>query len=164
MRDRLIDAAGWLQRVQLWIAGGALGIMMVLTVCDVFLRYVFNSPIRGSYDSVESLLLVFVFNSMAAAFFSRRHIVIDLFDAAMGERATVALIRMADVLSVLCIGVMIWAMWVPASQAYDYGDVKLELQLPIYMLWIVALLGLLGSLFCAIVVLLARPAFSRTGH
>jgi TRAP-type transport system small permease protein len=164
MRDRVLAAAYVLQRAQLWIAALALIVMMLVTVCDVFLRYVFNNPIRGSYDSVESLLLVFVFNAMAAAFFGRRHVVIDLLDVAFGARITAVLIRIADVLAVLCLGLMIWAMLVPAQQAYEYGDVKLELQLPIYALWGVALAGLFGTLLCAIATLVARPVQLAPEH
>ena len=47
----------------------------------MFLRYVFNSPIRASYDLVEAMLLVFVFNGMSTAFLQRRNIVIDLIDS-----------------------------------------------------------------------------------
>jgi hypothetical protein len=41
-------------------------------------------------------------------------------------------------------------MIMPAMQAYAYGDVKQELQLPIYWLWIVALAGMVGTILCAI--------------
>jgi TRAP-type C4-dicarboxylate transport system permease small subunit len=163
MRDRLIGVADRLQRFQLWLAALAMIVLMLVTVCDVFLRYLFNSPIRGSYDAVESLLLVFVFNAMAAAFFGRRHVVIDLLDPALGVRGTAILIRIADLLAVLCLCLMMWAMLVPAQQAYDYGDVKLELQLPIYALWAVALAGLAGSLLCALAALLL-PTSRQAGQ
>jgi len=158
MSGRLLASADRLQRFQLWLAALALVILMLVTVCDVTLRYLFNSPVRGSYDIVESMLLVFVFNGMAAGFFLRRHIVIDLIDSAIGRRATAVLIRIADVLSVVCLALLIWAMLRPAMQAYDYGDRKLELNLPIYILWIVAFLGMAGTIFCALVTLLFRPA------
>ena len=161
IRTSMLRFADGLQRLQLWIAAAALIVMMLLTVCDVTLRYLFNDPIRGSYDGVESLLVVFVFNAMAAAFFSRRHIVIDLLDGAFGERGTAILIRLADLLSVLCLGLLMWAMIQPATQAYEYGDIKLELQLPIYILWIVALAGLAGTFLCALATLLAKPALVR---
>ena len=138
-RERLVDLAGWVQRSQLWIAAAALVILMMVTVVDVFMRYLFNRPIRASLDTVEVMLLVFVFNGMAAAFFGRRHIVIDLLDGVLGARITGVLIRIADVLSVLCLGLLVWAMRLPATQAYQYGDAKMELPIPIYVLWIVAL-------------------------
>jgi TRAP-type C4-dicarboxylate transport system permease small subunit len=163
-RHRLIKLADHVQRVQLWLAACALVILMMVTVADVFLRYVFNNPIRGSYDSVETLLLVFVFNGMAAGFFGRRNIVIDLVDQLAGRRLTAVLIRVADVLSVLCLALLIWAMWLPAVQAYHYGDVKMELRLPIYVLWIVALASLLGTMLCALVVLVAKPATADAGR
>jgi len=153
LRDRLLVIADRLQRVQLWLAALALVILMMVTVADVTLRYLFNSPVRGSYDMVESMLLVFVFNGMAAGFFMRRHVVIDLIDAAVGRRGTIVLIRIADVLSIICLALLMWAMLQPAMQAYDYGDRKLELNLPIYILWIVALAGLAGTLICAVIAL-----------
>jgi TRAP-type C4-dicarboxylate transport system permease small subunit len=157
IRDRLIIVADRLQRIQLWLAALALTMLMLITVADVSLRYLFRSPVRGSYDMVESMLVVFVFNSVAAGFFMRRHVVIDLIDSAIGRRATAVLIRIADLLSVVCLGLLLWAMLGPAIQAYEYGDRKLELNLPIYVLWIMAFLGGLGTMFCALVTLVARP-------
>jgi TRAP-type C4-dicarboxylate transport system permease small subunit len=164
LRDHLLRLADRVQRAQLWLAAAALIALMLVTVADVFLRYLFNNPIRGSYDSVETLLLVFVFNGMAAGFFGRRNIVIDLIDSIAGPRATTVLIRIADVLSVVCLGLLIWAMWLPAVQAYHYGDVKMELRIPIYVIWIVALVSLLGTMLCALVVLAAKPATAGGGR
>ncbi len=55
-------------------------------------------------------------------------------------------------------------MLLPASQAYGYGDIKLELRLPIYVLWIVALASLAGTMFCALVTLVAKPATADAGR
>ena len=153
-----------LQRAQLRLACGALIVLMMVTVLDVFLRYAFNRPIRGSYDIVECMLLIFVFHGMAAGFFGRRNIAIDLIDTFAGARAVALLIRLADVLSVVVLLLIFWAMLNPAVQIYQYGDIKLELRLPIYLMWIAALLGLAGTVLAAIVVLLARPAKPKTDH
>ena len=148
----MVGLADRVQRSQLWVAEAALVILMLVTVLDVFMRYLFNRPIRASLETVEVMLLVFVFNGMAAAFFGRRHIVIDLLDGVFGARITGMLIRIADVLSVLCLGLLAWAMLLPATQAYQYGDVKMELPIAIYVLWIVALASLAGTIFCAVMV------------
>jgi TRAP-type C4-dicarboxylate transport system permease small subunit len=163
-RERLVSLAGWVQRSQLWVAAAALVILMMVTVLDVFMRYLFNRPIRSSLDTVEVMLLVFVFNGMAAAFFNRRHIVIDLLDSVLGGQMTGVLIRIADFLSVLCLGLLVWAMLLPASQAYQYGDAKMELPIPIYILWIVALASMAGTIFCAVVTLVAKPVKAERGH
>jgi TRAP-type C4-dicarboxylate transport system permease small subunit len=152
---RLLDR---LQKAQLRLAALALVLMMLVTVVDVFLRYTFNRPVRGSYDFVEAMLVVFVFHGMAACFFGRANIVIDVVDTFVGERIVAALIRLSDFLSVAALVVLAWAMTGPARQAFDYGDRKLELDLPLYVLWIVALLGIAGTILCALGVLVARAA------
>ena len=162
-RQRLIGLADGVQRTQLWIAASALIILMMVTVADVFMRYLFNRPIRASLDTVEVMLLIFVFNGMAAAFFGRRHIVIDLFDNMFGPRLIHVMIRLADVVSVLCLCLLAWAMWLPATQAYAYGDTKMELPIPIYVLWIAALLSFAGTMFCALVALIT-PIVSERRH
>jgi TRAP-type C4-dicarboxylate transport system permease small subunit len=153
-----------LQRAQLRLASGALVVLMMVTVADVFLRYLFNKPIRGSYDIVECMLLIFVFNGMAAAFFGRRNIAIDILDSFVAARVVTILIRLADALSVLVLVLIFWAMITPAIQIYQYGDVKLDSQIPIYWMWIAAFIGLTGTILAAIVVLFARPATPETEH
>lgn len=153
-----------LQRAQLRLASFALVALMMVTVADVFLRYVFNSPIRGSYDIVECMLLIFVFHGMAAGFFGRRNIVIDILDSFIAARAVAFLVHLADALSVLVLILIFWAMINPAVQIYQYGDVKLDSQIPIYWMWIAALLGLTGTVLAAVVVLFARPAARQTEH
>jgi TRAP-type C4-dicarboxylate transport system permease small subunit len=153
-----------LQRAQLRLGSVALIVLMMVTVVDVFLRYVFNSPVRGSYDIVECMLLIFVFNGMAAAFFGRRNISIDIIDSFIAARAIAVLIRIADALSVLVLLLIFWAMINPAIQIYQYGDVKLDSQIPIYWMWIAAFLGLTGTILAAVTVLFARPAAPETEH
>jgi TRAP-type C4-dicarboxylate transport system permease small subunit len=122
-----------LQRAQLVIAACALVIMSLVTVADVLLRYLLNRPVRGSYDLVECALVVFVFHGIATVFLNRQNIVIDLIDG------------------------VAWAMLSPARQAFDYGDHKLELGLPVYVIWLFALAGIAGTIVCAIGALVRTP-------
>lgn len=147
-----------LQFVQMRLAMMALVIMMAVTIVDVSMRYAFNRPVSGSYDLVECMLVVFVFHGLAAVFLRRQNIVIDVADYVVGERIVRALLRMADVLSVIGLLLLTWAMIGPALQAYQYGDRKLELALPLYVLWIIALTGMLGAILCASAARVRRPA------
>jgi TRAP-type transport system small permease protein len=155
-RSRISMALERLQRAQLRLAMGALIVMIGVTVADVCLRYLLGKPIYGAYDIVESCLVVFVFHGIAAVFLNRRNIVIDLADSVVGHRMTTALIRLSDVLSVVLLSLLVWAMIAPAVQAFQYGDRKLELGLPVYILWIAALAGLLGTILCALGALIGR--------
>lgn len=149
--------------VQLWLAAVALIVMMSVTVADVFLRYIFNSPVRGSYDIVEAMLVVFVFNGMSTAFLHRKSITIDLIDSFASRPFVAALVRVSDVLSIAAVLFFSYAMIVPAMQAFAYGDIKLDLQVPVYWYWIAALSGMAGAVICAIGVLFLPPAASHEG-
>jgi TRAP-type C4-dicarboxylate transport system permease small subunit len=138
-----------LRVAQLRLASLALIVMMTVTLCDVFLRYLFNSPIPGSYDMVEVMLAVFVFHGMSTGFLQRRNIVIDLIDSFASRTIVHVLIRISDLLTILTLGLFAYAMLKPAMQAYAYNDLKLELQIPIWWMWAVALLGMAGAILCA---------------
>jgi TRAP-type C4-dicarboxylate transport system permease small subunit len=142
-----------LQTAQLRLAAAALVTMMLATVLDVFFRYVFNKPLRISYDLVESMLVIYVFHGISGVFLARRNIVIDVIDSLVSPRILRMLAVIADMVSVSCLMLLIWSMIEPATQAYQYGDRKLELGIPLYVLWGLALTGLLGTLACAVTAL-----------
>jgi TRAP-type C4-dicarboxylate transport system permease small subunit len=158
----MVRFAEILKDAQLRLAMLALGVMMLIIVADVTMRYVFGSPIHGAYDVVEVSLLVFVFHGLSACFFARQNIVIDLIDTIVPARVTHALVRMSDLITVALLAVMIWAMVSPASQAFEYGDKKLELGLKLWVLWTIAIAGLACTLFCALGAL-AKPVVTSHG-
>ena len=53
-----------------------------------------------------------------------------------------------------------YAMITPALQSFNYGEVKMELQVPIWYMWAAALLGIAGAILCALGALIA-PAIPR---
>jgi TRAP-type C4-dicarboxylate transport system permease small subunit len=142
-----------LQAAQLRLAAVALLTMMTGTVLDVFFRYAFNKPLRISYDLVESMLVIYVFHGISSVFLARRNIVIDVIDSLVGPRILRVLAVIADIVSVMCLLLFIWGMCQPAMQAFQYGDRKLELGIPLYVLWGFALVGIFGTLVCAMAAL-----------
>ncbi len=149
-----------LRVAQLRLASVALIVMMGVTLLDVFLRYVFNSPVRGAYELVEAMMVVFVFHGMSTAFLQRRNIAIDLIDSVAPPAIVAALIRLSDLLAVATLLLFAYAMITPALQSFNYGEVKMELQVPIWYMWAAALLGIAGALLCALGALIA-PAIAR---
>src|SRR5664279_2492622 len=139
-----------LQAAQLRLSAVALVTMMTGTVLDVFFRYVFNHPLRISYDLVESMMVIYVFHGISSVFLARRNVVIDVIDSLVRPAVLRILTAIADLVSVLCLLLFLWGMIQPATQAFHYGDRKLELGLPLYVLWGFALAGLLGTLLCAV--------------
>jgi TRAP-type transport system small permease protein len=136
-------------RVPLIVAMMALLTMCAVTVSDVFLKYVFNRPIVGAYDLVESLLPVVVFYGLPTMLLRRQSIVIDLIDHAMKPRGVQMLKAISDfVVLLLLIGIAL-AFISPALQAFDYGDRKIELGLPLSVIWAVVIIGICGAIAAA---------------
>lgn len=158
----MIKFAESLKQAQLRLAMLALIVMMMIIVLDVTMRYVFSSPIHGAYDVVEVSLLTFVFHGLSACFLVRQNIVIDLIDNLVSARATHMLVRLSDFITIAILALMIWSMFEPASQAFQYGDKKLELGLKLWILWTIAIAGLAGTLFCALGAF-AKPVVTSHG-
>jgi TRAP-type C4-dicarboxylate transport system permease small subunit len=137
-------------RVQLVVAMTALLTMCVVTVSDVFLKYVFSRPIAGAYDLVESLLPVVVFYGLPTMLLRRQSIVIDLVDHAMQSRWVEVLKTISDVVVLGLLIAVALAFISPAWQAFDYGDRKIELGLPLSVVWAVVVVGTWGGIAAAV--------------
>lgn len=138
----------------------ALAVMGSVTVADVALKYLFSRPIAGAYDLVESLLPVVVFNGLPATLLRRQNIAIDLVDNMAGPRGRRLLVGLADLVMLAILGLIAWAMVAPALQSLDYGDRKLELGLPVWVVWAGAMVGMAGSLLAALAAAIQGPPTS----
>ena len=65
-------------RVLGYVASGFLIILLMLTVIDVFLRFFFNSPITGTTEISQLMMIIIVFPALGWAAIDRAHIRVDL--------------------------------------------------------------------------------------
>lgn len=68
----------FLSRLFGYISAVMLGCMMMLTVVDVFMRYVFNAPLTGATEISELMMVIVVFPALAWISLERSHIKVDL--------------------------------------------------------------------------------------
>lgn len=148
--DRLFEA-------QLRIACLALVAMMLVIVADVGLRYFLNSPLRGSYDLVQITLVVMVVFGLPRLFVDGLHIAIDLVDHLLPQAGVRLLSRIAALLSAVALCFIFYAMIGPFWSAFQYGDRSLELNLPQWIVWLLALVGIAGAVLAALASLLHQP-------
>jgi TRAP-type C4-dicarboxylate transport system permease small subunit len=135
--------------IQLVFAMLALLVMGVVTALDVFLKYVFKWPIVGAYDLVESLLPVVIFHGLPVTLLRRQSVVIDLIDHFAGVGWTRTLIKVSDAVVLGLLLVITWALLAPARLAFDYGDRKIELGLPLAVIWAAVIAGMAGTVLAA---------------
>lgn len=60
-------------------SGAVLVLLMLFTVADVFLRYVFNAPLRSVFEFTEFAMALIVFLAMAYTGWTGGHIAVDVF-------------------------------------------------------------------------------------
>lgn len=122
MFSMLVHGNNGLERV-LSAAGGLMILLLTLLVpLDVFMRYVFNSPIAGLYELSELLLVGMVYLSITYVQANKGHVIIDILFTKIPPAPRKALTAFNFL---LCIGisfVMTWRTGFLAWQAWDTQD------------------------------------------
>ena len=143
----------WLRRLLrclTLLAGVALALMVCVTMADVLLRNLFNTPVLGTYDIVETLMVFVVFLGIGEAFLDDTHITVDIVDHFISQNAVILLKLFGLLLSAVFLGMLMWHMPTPAMEAYLYQDRKPDLPIMLYWLWIPCLLGVFAALVAAV--------------
>ena len=153
----MIDAAlGHLDRITRWLQGlgvAALFVMMMATVADVALRSALRSPITGVYDLVESTLVLVVFLGIPQVFLRDEQITVDILDRYVPPKLLLWMKAVAALAALVLLLLLAWHMAVPALEAYQFGDRKPDLPIPVFWLWIAMYAGIVCSI--AVMVLIA---------
>ncbi len=147
---RLFAFVDWVNRTFLGIAMLALFTMMMSIVVDVFMRYVFNAAVVGAYDMVEICLVVAIFFSIGALISGSHEILIDLIDQFVSVKSVIFLKRLTGLVSAVVFIFIFISMLTPAIQSYQYGEMRLELKMPVWIAWVFALVGMSGGVLAAI--------------
>ena len=111
------------------IAATVLFAMMALTFVDVILRYVFNAPLRGSFEITELMMVVLIMAGLPLVSRQEEHVVLDVFDEFMSA-ALRRLLRL--IVNLVCSAAMAGIgalMWTKAGQIARYGDTTAALKI-----------------------------------
>jgi TRAP-type C4-dicarboxylate transport system permease small subunit len=104
------------------VAGVLLFCMMTLTFVDVVLRYIFNAPLRGSFEITELMLVGLIFAALPLVSRREEHVVMDFLDRYIPFRIYRALRALEHVVSAAVMAGMGCLMWSKASTLAAYGD------------------------------------------
>ena len=128
-----------MNRLVRWLAAAAaaaLALMVVAITADVLRANLFHQPIRGVLDLVSVLLALVVFLGIPQTFLSQGNVTVDLVDRFVGRRGVLAFRTVAAALTLAFLGLLFWHMFAPARDAFQFGDLKPDLGLPIWMIWV----------------------------
>jgi TRAP-type transport system small permease protein len=121
----------WIDRVLGLVAAVLLFGLMMLTAVDVVSRYIFNWPLRGSFELTELGLLVLIFAGLPLASRRGEHVTLDFIDRPLGPRAADVWRRVVEALVGLLVLGLAYQIWIKAGKIAGYGDVTDVLRVPV---------------------------------
>ena len=105
-------------------------VIVALTFADVFARYLFSAPIRGSVEIVEYAMALVIFIALPLVTRNRGHVSVSLIDGLVGGAAKRVKILLCDLLSAAMLAVLTWRLWVQASEDLAHGTRTIVLGWP----------------------------------
>jgi len=139
-----------------YAAGLFLVAMMLITVGDVLLRWLFNFPIAGTLDLVELFFVTSLFLAIPGVFLRDENISVDVMDNLAGRRGVAVLRYGGLMLSLLFVAALMWR--IVETSAYSFGspEVTASIEIPKWVHWLPILFGT-GASVLALAVILMRP-------
>jgi TRAP-type C4-dicarboxylate transport system permease small subunit len=141
----------FLSRVASYTAMVAMGMIMMLTVADVFMRYVFVRPITGSTEVIEFLMVILIVSIVPCAM-ANRHIRVDI----LTERLTPKGQALLDAITIFAGS---WLVVILGWRAFMAGlfmirnDVRSPtLDVSIYPFYVIMAMGFILLFFSMIVI------------
>ncbi len=99
-----------LEQLGLFVAGLAFAAMMLVTVLDVVMRYVFNAPLSWSFELISSYLMVGAFFlAVSATQAQRQHVNVDVIARHLPQRLRCGLAVLSGCATILLFALIWWA-------------------------------------------------------
>jgi TRAP-type transport system small permease protein len=105
-------------------------LMVLLTVSDVFLRYLFHRPILGSWEVTEYMMAVLVFACVGYTMVERGHVVVDLVITRLPPRVRALVECITSLVAFVFFAIVTWRNVLQAGVALRRSDVSAELFIP----------------------------------
>ena len=136
-----------LSRFGLILGSAFLALMMVLTVIDVFMRYVFSSPLPSAAEMTQILLSMTVFMGFILVSRDGSHIVVSLFEPALTRVAPRMYRLLYAITNTIGTAFILWVLILAAKDSYVFKDVTEVLEIP--FIWIFLILAFATA--CALI-------------
>lgn len=114
------------------IAIAVLFLMVLLTSADVFLRYLFNKPIKGAFELTELMMVVTIFFALAYTESRKGHIGVELLVDRLRPRTQAVLNAFTSLLSFGIVGLIVWQGALSAREAMLSGEHSALLGIPLF--------------------------------
>lgn len=119
-----------LQRTLAWLSAVPVALIVVLTFADVFARYAFSSPIKGSVEIIEFAMALVIFTALPLVTRQRGHVTVSLIDNLVQGLGRKVKLVLCDGISALALGVLTWRLFLQGQDDLKSGSATVVLGLP----------------------------------
>lgn len=120
-----------ISNASLWLGGICIAAMAVMTVADIFLRYIFLSPLPGTSEHTQLLMAVIVFAGLVLVTREGTHIVVSLFEVQLDQVAPGLFGRVYVVTNILGLAFITYAMVRVTFDMYEFSEESLVMSYPL---------------------------------
>ena len=117
--DKMMNSISWIFTV---IGAAGILIIFVVTVADVIMNKVFNSPFPGATEIITSAMPISVFGFLLAAQLKKRHITIDVIVSRLSGKWQIVLKFLAQGIGIYLFGLLTYLNIPLAIYSYKIGD------------------------------------------
>jgi len=113
---------------------GTIGLffMMLVVTADVFLRDVFNQPIKGAIEIAELFQVLVVFFGLAYCEAHRGHVRVEVLITYLGRRTQLALDSITTFIALVLFGLMVWYSATNAIETWHSQELFEMMRIPVW--------------------------------
>jgi TRAP-type C4-dicarboxylate transport system permease small subunit len=100
-------------------------LMMFLITVDVCLRYIFNAPIEGAYETVEFMMAVVFCYGIAYTQRHKGHVAVNLVTARLSDRNQAIMSSVVLLISFVVFVLITWQSFLKAGDAMRVGETSI---------------------------------------
>ena len=130
-----------ISRICSFIAAIAAVFLVLLTVGDVLMRFLFSKPILGSFELTEYLLVVIVFLAIPWATMRGNNVRVELITVRLRKKTQNVLYGISCFLSLLLTALIAWYTIPQAKYAYELMEKSDMLDIPTYPFYFLIAVG-----------------------
>ena len=114
------------------VASAALVLMMVLSCADIFMRYIFNRPITGTYDVVGLSGAVLVSFALPYTMLKKGHVAVEILVQSLSRGKRLVIETFSHLLGISLFLVLVWQALLLSRDMKAAGEVTPTVHLPFY--------------------------------
>lgn len=95
----------------------ALFAIVLLTFLDVFARYLFSSPIKGSLEIIQFAMALVIFTALPLVTRQREQVTVSLIEGLISAPEARRIKQVAcDLVSLIAVALLTWRLWIQAGE------------------------------------------------